>query len=379
MGAAQSIPVVGEIVTAVDSSVKIVVAGGCALAGEILDDQDAKDAAKKFVKDAGNSWVEYSERSLIVAPVRAAVHSAAGDEAEAKRVLKKMGKSTEQVIDSTPVVGHVKGVVHYAMGDKEHGHDCMKGASRTLVVVGAGALTGGVGGGFVLGGLAGASGGVAYDGTISAIESKPYGIVESIDQAIESDKKRDGHGFLNSAINVAYSVTGDFLTGATAAKGTKELNKASKQRKVLKNEIGKDAAKDVVDTGKKLKKVMKKVNGDDHVCTKAKNLETGNETYGTNKRCRQEMRMNEYASKGEASGYTSKTNARKGHVGEFPRKAGILEKTANEMNMDIEPKVSNRALNACAEHHAIEKLGTHGPKLISVQLLSSLVMGISQL
>ena len=284
---------VGEIITVVDSSVKMVAAGSCALAGEILNDQEAKDAAIKFVENAGNSWVEYSERSLIAAPVRAVVHGIAGDGAEAERVLVKMGKSSLNVIDSTPVLGHVKGVVHYAIGDTEHGHDCMKGASRTLAVVGAGALTGGVGGGLVLGGLAGASGGVVYDTTVSAIENKPYGIIESVDQAIKSDKKGDGHGVINSAINVAYSVTGDFLTGAGAAKATKKLNQASKQRKVLKSKIGKDAAKDVVDTGKKLDKIRKKVNGDNHVCTKAKHLETGKEAYGTNERCRQEIRMNE--------------------------------------------------------------------------------------
>lgn len=242
----------------------------------------------------------------------------------------------------------------------------MKGASRTLAVVGAGALTGGVGGGVVLGGLAGASSGVAYDGTVSFIESnvknenRPYGVIASIDQAIESDKKNDGYGVIDSAINVGYSVTGDFLAGSAAAKTSKALNKASKQRKALEKTVGKEGAKDVVDTAKKLQEVTKDVKGDKHVCTKAKNLETGEKAYGTNRRCRQDIRMNEYASKGKKSGYTSKTNAKKGHVGEFSREAGILEQTANDMNMDIVPKVGNRAPRACAEHQAFDKLGTHG-------------------
>ncbi|XP_031552708.1 uncharacterized protein LOC116289905 [Actinia tenebrosa] len=366
MGAVQTIPVVGEIVTVIDSGVKVVAAGSCALVGEIMDEQDAKNAAKKFVKDAGNSWVEYSERNIIVAPVRATIHGIAGDEKEAVRVVKKMGKSAEQVIDSTPVVGHIKGVGHYIAGDTEHGHDCMKGASRTLAVVGAGALTGGVGGGVVLGGLAGASSGFAYDGTVSVIESnvknedRPYGVIASIDQAIQSDKKKDGYGVINSVIDVGYSLTGDFVAGSAAAKTSKTLNKASKQRKALKKSVGKEGAKDVLDTAKKLKEVTKDVKGDSHVCTKAKNLETGEKAYGTNRRCRQELRMNKYASEGEASGYNSKTNAKKGNVGEFSREAGVLERAANERNMDIEPRVGNRAPRACAEHQAFDKLGTNG-------------------
>ena len=366
MGAAQSIPVIGETVTVIDSGVKLVAAGACAVTGAILDEKDAKDAAKHFVKDAGNSWVEYSERNVIAAPVRAFVHAVDDDDKEAKRVLKKMGKSVEQVVDSTPVLGHAKGIGHYIVGDTEHGHDCMKGASRTLAVVGAGALTGGVGGGVVLGGFAGASSGVAYDGLVSGIESEvkgkdcPYGTFASIEQAIHADKKKDGYGFIKSAIDTGYSLTGDFLSGASAAKTAKKLNKASRQRKALKDRIGREGAEDVIDTGKRLEQITKDVQGDNHVCTKAKNLDTGEAAYGTNRRCRQQIRMNEYDSRGEASGYVSRTNARRGNAGEFSREAGILERTANNMDMDYEPRVGTRSPRACAEHQAFNDLGTHG-------------------
>jgi len=369
MGAVQSVPVLGETVTAIDSGVKLVAAGSCKVVGEILNDKDAKDAAKQFVKDAGNSWVEYSERNLIAAPVRALVHSVVDDDdEEAKRVLKKMGKSVEQVVDSTPVVGHAKGIGHYIAGDTEHGHDCMKGASRTLAVVGAGALTGGVGGGVVLGGLAGASSGVVYDGTVSGIESAvkgkdcPYGVIASIDQAIEADKKYDGHGVIKAVIDTGYSLTGDFLSGAAAAKTAETLNEASKQRKALKDRVGRRGAEDVIDTGKRLEQITKDVKGDNHVCTKAKNLKTGDAAYGTNRRLRQQMRMKKFDSRGKASGYASRTNARKGRVGEFPREPGILERTANDMHMDYKARVGTRAPRACAEHQAFNDLGTHGAK-----------------
>ena len=40
-----------------------------------------------------------------------------------------------------------------------------------MAVVGAGALTGGIGGGIILGGMAGVSSGLVYDGTVTLIES----------------------------------------------------------------------------------------------------------------------------------------------------------------------------------------------------------------
>ncbi|KAL2087839.1 hypothetical protein ACEWY4_016667 [Coilia grayii] len=365
MGAAQSIPVVGEVVTAIDSGVKITAAGVCGVIGGLLDDEDAKDTAMKLVKDAGKSWVEYSERNIIIAPTRAVIHDIAGNTKEAKRVLCKMGKSVEELADSTPVVGHVKGVYHYLDGDKEHGDACMKGASRTLVVVGAGALTGGIGGGVALGGLAGVGSGFGYDVAVSAGERRPNGLIGSIDNAVESLKERDLHGFMDSAINLGYGFTGDFLAGAGGAKASKQLNKASQQRSALRKEIGKSATNDTVDAAKHLKKVQKKVSGEGHVCTKVKNLETGDTAYGTNERCRQQIRVNEYTRNGEASGYNSRTNAMKGRVGEFPREPGILENRANERGVLIEQRVQARnggyrAVNACAEHEAFEKLQTTG-------------------
>lgn len=366
MGAVQSVPVVGEVVTAVDSGVKLFSAGYWATVGELTGDDDAKEAGKKCLEDAGNTWVEYSERSLIAAPIRAAVHGIDGDGEEAKRVLKKMGKSTEQVIDSTPVVGHAKGVCHYIAGDTEHGNDCMKGATRSLAVVGVGAVTGGIGGGFVAGGLAGVTTGVAYDGVVTVAESAakkehcPYGIMSSIDRAIESERKGDLHGLWDSTVNVMYNVAGDFVTGGTAAQSAKELNKASKQRKAMREKIGKEPTKDVIDAAKHLEEIAKDVEGNNHVCTKAKNLETGSEAFGANKRLRKGMRVKKFKTKGKASGYTSKTNANKSYSGEFSGDVGLLEQAGIEMNMDIESQYPHRSLDACAEHQAIDRLGTHG-------------------
>lgn len=371
MGAAQVIPGVGETITAIDSGVKMIAAGSCAVVGEVLDDKNAKDVAKKLANDARNSWVEYTERNLIAATVRAFVHSARGNEMEADRVLRKMGNSVVEIIDNTPVIGHAKGIVHYAIGDTERGHDCMKGATRVLVVAGAGALTGGVGAGVVAGGLAGVSSGIAYDGTVSFIQvankGKAYGIMASIESAAEAAVNNDDYGFISSAINIGYTLVGDFAAGASAAKAAKKLNKASKQRKVLKKAMGKKRARDTVKTAKRFKKLQKKENikGDAHVITRTKNLRTKKVTYGTNERCRQQMRLNKYKLKDKASGYTGKGNARKGKNGQFPRTKGILVKKANELNMDIKEtvKLKNgkyRSFNACAEQEAFHKLGVTG-------------------
>ena len=368
MGAAQSIPVIGESVTAIDSGVKLVAAGSCAVVGKILDDDDVKKTATSFVHDAGKTWVEYSERNVIAAPIRATVHRIAGKRDEAKRVIKKMGKCVEEVADSTPVVGHVKGTIHYIAGDTEHGDHCMKGATRTVAVVGAGALTGGIGGGIILGGMAGVSSGLVYDGTVTLIESDvknkdcPYGVFRAIDQIKKSDKEKDGHGMISSVIDIGYSVVGDFVSGAGAAKTVKSFKKAmksKKQRNALKDRIGEKATKDVIDTAKELKSKTRDVKGDKHVCTKTRNLDTGETQYGFSRRCRREVRRNEYMKNKNDSGYSSKTNATKGRPGEFSREAGLLENAANERNIEINAS-DNRAPRACAEHDSINKLGTHG-------------------
>lgn len=368
MGAVQSIPVIGESVTAIDSGVKLIAAGTCAVVGEILDDDDAKKTAKSFVHDAGKTWVEYSERNVIAAPIRATVHRIAGKGDEAKRVIKRMGKSVEEVADSTPVVGHVKGTVHYIAGDTEHGHHCMKGATRTVAVVGAGALTGGIGGGVILGGIAGVSSGLVYDGTVTLIESDvkntdcPYGVFKAVDQIKKSDKEKDRHGVISSAIDIGYSVAGDFVCGAGAAKTVRSLKKAiksKKQRNALKDRIGEKATKDVIDTANELKNKTRDVKGDKHVCTKTRNLNTGETEYGFNRRCRREVKRNEFMKNKNDSGYSSKTNATKGRPGEFSREAGLLENAANDRNIEINAS-NNRAPPACAEHDSINKLGTHG-------------------
>ena len=358
MGAAQSIPVIGEAVTAVDSGMKLAVSCVCAVTGDITGDEDMKNTARKFFKDAGKTWVEYSERNVIVASVRAGIHVRAGESEEAGRVFRKMVSSVEQVADNTPVIGHAKGVYHYIAGDTKHGHNCMTGSTRSAAVLGAGALSGGLGLGTAVAGASGALGGVTYDAAVTLVTKRPYGVLEGVGTAINSLKERNSYEYFRSSLGVLYTIGGDVIAGAAAAE-TVELIDAKKKKSALKNKVGEEATQDLVDAAKKLETLTEDVDGDNHVCTKAKNLDTREAKYGVNKRIRQELRVNEFKKKGEASGYKSKTNAKKGHSGEFPRAPGVLEKAAKEQNIEINP-ISDRSSQACAEHHAFNDLGTHG-------------------
>ncbi|KAJ8482067.1 hypothetical protein ONZ45_g15082 [Pleurotus djamor] len=80
------------------------------------------------------------------------------------------GKTIGDLVDNIPVVGHIKGIVHFAMGDTEEGIKAEEAATRTLAVIGAGALAGATGGA-ALPVLAAVVAGVAADGVLTGIES----------------------------------------------------------------------------------------------------------------------------------------------------------------------------------------------------------------
>ncbi|TFK97722.1 hypothetical protein BDV98DRAFT_607412 [Pterulicium gracile] len=76
--------------------------------------------------------------------------------------------------ESIPLIGHIKGLVHLVRGEKDKFWESKEQATRTLVVLGAGALgvsTGGTAAPI----LAGVVAGLAYDGVITGVESARYG------------------------------------------------------------------------------------------------------------------------------------------------------------------------------------------------------------
>ena len=209
MGDAQSVPVLGEVVTVAKSTTQMAAVGACALFGK-------DEAANRFAEGFGKTWKDYSEKNLVVGTVNASVQKIKGNHEEAARIAERSLKSFGGFVDNVSVVGHAKGIVHYAAGDTEHGNRCMIGASRSTLVAGAGALTGGLGGGVFLGGVAGAEAGVAYDMVHSKIDSdihnekRYHGLIGAIDQYQET-------GDPNNILDGGLGVVGDFATGAVSA------------------------------------------------------------------------------------------------------------------------------------------------------------------
>ena len=216
MGDAQSIPVVGEVVTVAQSSTQILAAGACKTFG-------ADEAADRLAKGYENTWKDYSEKNLFVGTVNATIQKIKGNDDEAARIgerymtsFERVVDKVERVVDNVPGVGHAKGLVHYVAGDKEHGNRCMIGATRSAAVAGAGALTGGLGGGAFLGGVVGAEAGVAYDMVHSKIDSdihnekRYHGLIKAIDQYQETE---DPEHILYGGVGVLV----DFTSGASKA------------------------------------------------------------------------------------------------------------------------------------------------------------------
>lgn len=354
MGDAQSVPVLGEAVTIIDSGAKTVAAGACALVGET-------ETAEKLIDGAGNSWKEYSEKNLLAGFVNATAHKISGDDEECERISKKTLKSLEGFVDSVPVVGHVKGVGHYIAGDSEHGNQCMLGATRGAAVLGAGLATGGLGGGVVLGGLAGVGTGMTYDGTVSVIDSaihdenRPHGMCAVLD---DFQNDRDP----NKVVDFSLAVVGDFATGAGGAKAGEQLAKAAKirtQRNALTKAMEKGqqklpkgsrvnpevAAKDTVKAARNLNECIKSegLKGDGHVSTVVRDLET-NETFdGYSARVRANRRVNDF--KSGKGNYRSKTQARRATTNRISE--------LQSRNPEVEPVLSRRQ-QACAEHEAFD-------------------------
>lgn len=206
MGAAQSIPVIGEIVTVAESGGKTIAAGACKVFG-------ADDAAQELIDGAGKSWENYAEVNLIVSNVRVVAAKIDGDDKEADRLLGKQGDAWTEVAENTPVVGHAVGVYHYIDGDTDAGDRCMIGASRTTAVMVATVATGGLGAGALAVGSAAAGAGLAYDGIATGINSAvkddfaPTGTIAAVKHAVETGNASD-------IFDVAAAPVGDFTAGA---------------------------------------------------------------------------------------------------------------------------------------------------------------------
>lgn len=104
MGAMKSIPLVGEVVTVADCSIKLA-AAGCAAPFNIK-------ATLGLLQSALDSYTDYTERSPVYA-TGISIAAACGDRQAQKHLEEtwtKVGLSSLELLDGFPVVGHVKGL-----------------------------------------------------------------------------------------------------------------------------------------------------------------------------------------------------------------------------------------------------------------------------
>ena len=340
---AKFFPVIGEIWTLAESTVKGVGAGIAYLAGD-------EESAKQLKEGAEKAWIDYSENNVIAAPVRSLIHSIDGDKDEALRVIKSLGTSFEGVVDNTPAVGHVKGIIHYAAGDIKKGDQCMKGASRSAVVLTATVLTGGaaapvygVAATAVAAGSASVVSGAGMDAITTAIDShvhdeyRPAGYIAAIDQCVETGDK-------SALVDAILMPVGEFASGAmqgVAIKKAHKLNQIKKNREPIRKAIGKENTKKVVDTARKLEKTIEKyeIKGDKHVMTKVIDNETGKEFTGVNRRARGQIREIKNPSEVSKLGQNDLSS---------------IQKKTDPSNLPKRLK-GQRAHRSCAEHHAFDK------------------------
>mmetsp|Transcript_13992 Transcript_13992/g.34594 ORF Transcript_13992/g.34594 Transcript_13992/m.34594 type:complete len:564 (+) Transcript_13992:225-1916(+) len=266
---AKLLPVVGEVITAVESAAKLI------SAGVVLPFDE--EASEKLLEGAGQAWVEYSEQNAIACGVNMLIAHAAGDDdiqsyasttrtradhqevssttsargpsAEGESVGPHQVVATENDVDRpnarieylqsrladsaltfvscVPIVGHIKGIVHYCEGDEEAGVRCMHSATRPLVVFGAAAAmvaTCGAAAPIAIPAAAGVGvdAGLANDGVFSAVdrtvreeEGHAFGVVRQIEQGIHGGE--DGEGDPNAFVNATLLIAGDALAGAATA------------------------------------------------------------------------------------------------------------------------------------------------------------------
>ncbi|XP_044583053.1 intersectin-2-like isoform X11 [Cotesia glomerata] len=166
------------------------------------------------------------------------------------------------IADSIPVVGHVKGIVHYAVGDSEGGNKAMYQATRTSVVLGAGAAGS-------LAGPAGAAAAAMYAGALtdtvaSVAMDEPQGLMKGCKNIAEDVK--EGKNPMGSIASTGFQVAMDGVGGlgmggvSSAASQVSEKAVAKGVENIAKNAVKNVGEKTIEQTMKMTgEQVVKKV------------------------------------------------------------------------------------------------------------------------
>ncbi|KAK4194490.1 hypothetical protein QBC40DRAFT_319439 [Triangularia verruculosa] len=135
--------------------------------------------------------------------------------------------------NGVPIVGHIKGLVHFATGDTEGGIHAEEVASRTLVVMGAAALTG-MTGGLAAPILGGVIGGVLADGILTGIETQrkgkydPQGGIDIGTNVVRDIQKGDMEHLGTDIFDGVVLAAGDGMVGSSTVKGPAKVGKTTK-------------------------------------------------------------------------------------------------------------------------------------------------------
>jgi hypothetical protein len=140
-----------------------------------------------------------------------------------KLFLRSTVDTVNGVLDSTPVVGHVKGLVHYAFEDEDGGNRAMKAATRTTLVMGAGAV-GMLAGGPVGAVVAGIDAGLATDLTYMVAEEKPNGALCTAIDVLANQESPDSGQVFDALFGATAGVAMDGVAGYGGGKVAKEVH-----------------------------------------------------------------------------------------------------------------------------------------------------------
>ncbi|KAH9522798.1 hypothetical protein DERF_006358 [Dermatophagoides farinae] len=166
------------------------------------------------VEGARQTQANFSRECPIVSQTRSAIELASGDKETAKKTQYQCLGTMSNFVDFLPIVGHFKGGIQHLTGDHEEGNHALKAATRTSVMMGAGAVATIFTGGLTAI-LAGIAVGAAFDSSDSIIHNEPRGLFAAVDKAV--NKPTGGNVF-----DAAMGVVGYGMAGYSGSKiGTK--------------------------------------------------------------------------------------------------------------------------------------------------------------
>jgi hypothetical protein len=221
-----------------------------------------------------------------------------GEDDVAKEYWDKGNQAASAMLNSIPVVGHVKGAIHYLCDDPEGAQEALLAATRTTVVLvaGAGAFLAAGACGFLAPGaygclvagpigafVGGAAAGAAWDAAAFyfTYEETKHGVVKIL-YTLENDPT-NVLAFFEGALEIA----ADGMTGYTGGKLAERIVKSSEiSTKYNYREIRREIVPDDQKLTKTLQDGSVKTIKGTEVYAEAKDLNTGKVYGGSNKNVR---------------------------------------------------------------------------------------------